>query len=797
MKYITLEEVCENRTSNISQKDLKKNEGIYPIYGASGLIKKVDFYTQDKEYIGIVKDGAGVGRIMLLPSKSSVICTMQYIIPNGILDTKYLYYALISKNLSKYSSGATIPHIYFKDYKKEKIALISESEQKKVINILDRIIDIINKRKNQINLLEELVKSRFIEMFLENKKYPIMTLEELTGNKKENLVRGPFGGSLKKDDFIETGYLVYEQKHAIHNDFNYKKYYISKEKYQKMIRFKVESGDLIVSCSGTLGKIAEIPKEYKEGIINQALLKIKLDKNIINNKFFMVLFRMKYNEKELQRVSLGSGISNFPSMKEVRNFDFIVPPLSLQNEFSQFVEKTNKLKFLYNLKRYISINLLKKLIIEILFFLTFLTFSANIRLDIELAEREEKMKYYRRSIEQVINEYKEQFPILLLTGPRQVGKSTLFKELFREEYKYFSLDDPILKEQIINDPRLFLKNNPEKLIIDEIQYAPSIFPYLKMKVDENREDGMYLMTGSQAFVLMKNVSETLAGRVGILELQGISLREQFNIEFNKPFIPNEEYISEREKNITEYTDLWQRIHRGYMPELVFNDKKKWEFFYSSYVQTYIERDVRDLINISDESKFLKFMISLASRSGELLNYGAVANEVGVSNETVKRWVSVLRTSRIIYLMEPYFNNHLKRVIKTPKIYFMDVGLLAYLTKWPTPETLANGAKAGNIFETFVVSEIIKSYLNAGIINPPIYFYRDKDKKEIDLIIEEAEKIYPIEIKMSASPDKEMAKNFSVLKGKIDKEIGTGIIICQYDNKVYLSEDILVLPIEYI
>ena len=634
-------------------------------------------------------------------------------------------------------------------------------------------------------------------MFLENEKYPIMTLEQLTSNKKENLVRGPFGGSLKKDEFIENGYLVYEQKHAIYSDFNYQKYYISKEKYQKMLRFKVESGDLIVSCSGTLGRIAEIPKEYKEGIINQALLKIKLDRNIINNKFFMVLFRMKYNEKELQRVSLGSGISNFPSMKEVRNFDFIVPPLSLQNQFAEFVTKTDKLKFLYNSILDFFVNLLKKLIKEVLFFLTFLIISANIRLDIELAKKEKKMKYYRRSIEQVINEYKEQFPILLLTGPRQVGKSTLFKELFQPEYKYFSLDDPILKEQIINDPRLFLKNNSEKLIIDEVQYAPSIFPYLKMKVDENREDGMYLMTGSQAFVLMKNVSETLAGRVGILELQGISLREQFDIEFNSPFIPNDEYIAEREKKITEYTNLWQRIHRGYMPELIFNDRKKWEFFYSSYLQTYIERDVRDLINISDESKFLKFMISLASRSGELLNYGAVANEVGISNETVKRWVSVLRTSRIIYLLEPYYNNHLKRVIKTPKIYFMDVGLLAYLTKWPTPETLANGAKAGNIFETFVVSEIIKSYLNAGIINPPLYFYRDKDKKEIDLIIEEAEKIYPIEIKMSASPNKEMAKNFSVLKRKVDKEIGTGVIICQYDNKVYLSEDILVLPIEYI
>ena len=795
MKYITLEEVCENRTSNISQKDLKKNEGIYPIYGASGLIKKVDFYTQDKEYIGIVKDGAGVGRIMLLPSKSSVICTMQYIIPNGILDTKYLYYALISKNLSKYSSGATIPHIYFKDYKKEKIALISESEQKKVINILDRIIDIINKRKNQINLLEELVKSRFIEMFgdpIKNEKgWDKIFIEEIA-----SLVsRGKTPKYVEKSKIgVINQACIYWEKIKFENI----KYH--EDKKDILI---LQDQDILINSTGTgtLGRVNIFIKNKEKDIIytidtHITLLRLKQWKS--NSIYLKNYFRIPIIQKYLINKCVNGSTNQIELSKEkFNNFRVLLPPLSLQNEFAEFVEKTNKLKFLYNLKRYIFINLLKKLIKEVLFFLTFLTFSANIRLDIELAEREEKMKYYRRSIEQVINEYKEQFPILLLTGPRQVGKSTLFKELFREEYKYFSLDDPILKEQLINDPRLFLKNNPEKLIIDEIQYAPSIFPYLKMKVDENREDGMYLMTGSQAFVLMKNVSETLAGRVGILELQGISLREQFNIEFNKPFIPNEEYISEREKNITEYTNLWQRIHRGYMPELVFNDKKKWEFFYSSYVQTYIERDVRDLINISDESKFLKFMISLASRSGELLNYGAVANEVGVSNETVKRWVSVLRTSRIIYLMEPYFNNHLKRVIKTPKIYFMDVGLLAYLTKWPTPETLANGAKAGNIFETFVVSEIIKSYLNAGIINPPIYFYRDKDKKEIDLIIEEAEKIYPIEIKMSASPDKEMAKNFSVLKGKIDKEIGTGIIICQYDNKVYLSEDILVLPIEYI
>ena len=659
------------------------------------------------------------------------------------------------------------------DLKKIKIEIPTLIYQEEVVKKLNKVKKILNDKKEQIKLLDELIKSRFIEMFGD----PIRNEKGWEIDEWKNLFKTQTG-KLDSNAMVEGG--------------KYPFFTCAKEIFY-IDEYLFDCEALILAGNNAAG-IYDV--KYYNGKFNAYQRTYVI--NLINKEYSYIFFKflLESKLKYLKDASKGSS-TRYLTMSILNNLRFILPPLSLQNTFTEFVTSIDKLKFLYNFIWYIFIDLLKKLTIEVLFFLTFLTFSANIRLDIELAEREEKMKYYRRSIEQVINEYKEQFPILLLTGPRQVGKSTLFKELFREEYKYFSLDDPILKEQLISDPRLFLKNNPEKLIIDEVQYAPSIFPYLKMKVDENREDGMYLMTGSQAFVLMKNVSETLAGRVGILELQGISLREQFDIEFNKPFIPNEEYISEREKNITEYTDLWQRIHRGYMPELVFNDKKKWEFFYSSYVQTYIERDVRDLINISDESKFLKFMISLASRSGELLNYGAVANEVGVSNETVKRWVSVLRTSRIIYLMEPYFNNHLKRVIKTPKIYFMDVGLLAYLTKWPTPETLANGAKAGNIFETFVVSEIIKSYLNAGIINPPIYFYRDKDKKEIDLIIEEAEKIYPIEIKMSASPDKEMAKNFSVLKGKIDKEIGTGIIICQYDNKVYLSEDILVLPIEYI
>ena len=706
--------------------------------------------------------------------------------------TKYLYYALLN-----YYIPDTGYNRHFKWLKNFTVNVNSINEQKRIVVTLDKIITMIDKKKKQINLLEELVKSRFIEMFgdpIKNEKgWGVKKLNEIY-----EIIDGDRGKNYPKSvDYLKEGFCLFlNAKNVTKNGFRFEDTnYISKEKDKNMGKGKLKRGDIVLTTRGTLGNLAIYSNEikYSHIRINSGMVILRKIYDNIEKRYFIEYLK---NSKIIEKIKSGTAQPQIPIL-HLKKIKIPVPSVALQTQFSTKIEKLEKLKFLYNFIRYIFTDLLKKLIKEVLFFLTFLIISANIRLDIELAEREKKMKYYRRSIEQVINEYKEQFPILLLTGPRQVGKSTLFKELFRAEYKYFSLDDPILKEQIVNDPRLFLKNNPEKLIIDEVQYAPSIFPYLKMKVDENREDGMYLMTGSQAFVLMKNVSETLAGRVGILELQGISLREQFDIEFNRPFIPNDEYIAEREKKITEYTNLWQRIHRGYMPELIFNDRKKWEFFYSSYVQTYIERDVRDLINISDESKFLKFMISLASRSGELLNYGAVANEIGVSNETVKRWVSVLRTSRIIYLLEPYYNNHLKRVIKTPKIYFMDVGLLAYLTKWPTPETLANGAKAGNIFETFVVSEIIKSYLNAGIINPPIYFYRDKDKKEIDLIIEEAEKIYPIEIKMSASPNKEMAKNFSVLKRKIDKEIGTGIIICQYDNKVYLSEDILVLPVEYI
>ena len=354
MVKIELKEIVSNHDNrrkalNAVERGKKKTNPQYPYYGANGIVDFIDEYIFDEELLCIAEDGGNWG----YKQNCSYIVNGKYWVNNHVhvlkpkknVEIKYLMYYLNYTDLTSYITGTTRGKLTRTALDKIQINLPELEIQREIVIILDKINNLIEKNKKRIIYLEELVKSRFIEMFLENKKYPIMTLEELTGNKKENLVRGPFGGSLKKDEFIENGYLVYEQKHAIYSDFNYQKYYISKEKYQKMLRFKVESGDLIVSCSGTLGRIAEIPKEYKEGIINQALLKIKLDRNIINNKFFMVLFRMKYNEKELQRVSLGSGISNFPSMKEVRNFDFIVPPLSLQNQFAEFVTKTDKLKF--------------------------------------------------------------------------------------------------------------------------------------------------------------------------------------------------------------------------------------------------------------------------------------------------------------------------------------------------------------------------------------------------------------------------------------------------------------------
>ncbi len=403
--------------------------------------------------------------------------------------------------------------------------------------------------------------------------------------------------------------------------------------------------------------------------------------------------------------------------------------------------------------------------------------------------------YIKRHIESVINECLQQFSVLLVTGPRQVGKKTLLQHVCND-FGYVTFDDPLVLREAIEETNLFLKNNEPPLLIDEVQYAPAIFRYLKIYVDKNKTKGSFVLTGSHAFELMKNVSETLAGRMAIVELKGLSLREIHNVDFYRPFVPNEEYIEEREKCLVDYNNLWQTIHRGSMPEL--QDKTiSWDRYYSSYIKTYIEKDVRQIINIADELKFVRFLTSLAVRCGELLNVNAIANEVEASADTIKRWLSILQTSGIIYLLEPYFNNVLKRVVKAPKIYFYDSGLVCYLARWTSPDTARIGAQAGNIFENFIVSEILKSHINAGKTISSIYYYRDRDQREIDVVIEEDGKLYPIEIKMTANPTKAMGKHFSALDNIPNKTRQPGIILCQYDKKLYLKEDMIALPINYI
>ncbi|SUT86133.1 Uncharacterised protein [Actinobacillus ureae] len=407
------------------------------------------------------------------------------------------------------------------------------------------------------------------------------------------------------------------------------------------------------------------------------------------------------------------------------------------------------------------------------------------------------MKLYSRQMKPLIEALIKQFPAVLVTGPRQVGKSTLLQHI-SEDYQYVTFDDPMVLSMAKNDPSLFMLNYSGKLILDEVQYVPELFSSLKLVIDKQKTSELYLLSGSQAFHLMQNVTESLAGRVAVLKLQGFSLREIQQLDFSLPFIPTQDYIFAREKVVQPIENIWKIIHQGYMPRL-YEQETNWEIYYASYVSTYIERDVRSLTNVSSITDFTRFMVAIAARSGELLNYSNVAQEVGVSMDTIKRWMAILETSGIIYLLKPYSNNHLKRAIKTPKVYMLDTGLMAWLTKWLTPETISKGAKSGQFLETFAVSEIIKSFYNKGI-EPPIYFYRDTNQKEIDLLIEYDRTLYPVEIKTSASPDKKMVKAFSILKDNFPEseiKIGIGVIINQYPQRLWLAEDLIALPVWYI
>lgn len=404
------------------------------------------------------------------------------------------------------------------------------------------------------------------------------------------------------------------------------------------------------------------------------------------------------------------------------------------------------------------------------------------------------MTYIKRAVEDTIMQVSQMFPVLLVTGPRQVGKTTLLQKLADEqretgvERRYVTLDDPDVRYLAKRDPALFLQRYLPPVLIDEIQYATELLPYIKMSVDRSKRKGDFWLTGSQVFQLMKNVSESLAGRVGIMNLLGLSDAEIYQIP-SEPFSTDSSRLLRRLSVAKPrgLNEIYRRIFKGSMPELYADERIDWETYYRSYVNTYLQRDIRDLAQVADEMQFYNFMTIAAAHTAKPVVYEEMAAAAGISAPTAKKWLSILVSSHIIALVQPYYNNALKRVVKMPLLHFLDTGLAAYLLKWGNPEALEKGAMSGTIFETYVFSEIYKSYLNAGK-EPPIFYYRDKDQKEIDLLIYQNGVLSPIEIKKSASPGSVAVKNFKVLDpvsavenfGGLESlkvEIGTGNVIC--------------------
>lgn len=419
--------------------------------------------------------------------------------------------------------------------------------------------------------------------------------------------------------------------------------------------------------------------------------------------------------------------------------------------------------------------------------------------------------YIRRAAEDTILRISQMFPVLLVTGPRQVGKTTLLQKLAENgqdtgtQRKYVTLDDPDARYLAKHDPGLFLQRYSPPVLIDEIQYATELLPYIKMSVDRSRRKGDFWITGSQTFHLMKNTSESLAGRVGIVNLLGLSAAEIYG-EPSEPFQTDPTQLMKRLSGRTPkgLIEIYNRIFKGSMPELYADGNVDWEAYYSSYVNTYLQRDIRDLAQVADEMQFYNFMTVVAAHTSKPVVYEELAGAVGISTPTAKKWLSILVSSHIVALVQPYHNNALKRVVKMPLLHFLDTGLAAYLLKWGNPEALEKGAMSGAFFESYVFSEIYKSYLNAGK-EPPIFYYRDKDQREIDLLLYQNGMLFPIEIKKAASPGKTAIKNFKVLEPvtceeafegleSLKTEIGTGSVICMASDLLPLDEKNWYVPV---
>jgi len=389
--------------------------------------------------------------------------------------------------------------------------------------------------------------------------------------------------------------------------------------------------------------------------------------------------------------------------------------------------------------------------------------------------------YIKRHIEDVLKSAINEKGALCVTGARQIGKSTVLKALFAG-HKELTLDESRLLRIAVEHPEEFFVQFEPPVFIDEIQYAPMLFPYIKIYIDKTGEKGAFLLSGSQRYEMMQGVTESLAGRINLIDLYGLSMREILGDDCRDEFMPTKEFLNKRTPKPIKYNEVWDNIWRGFFPEIV-TEGTNWSRFYSSYVRTYLDRDVSKLGQVGNLLQFEKFMVAIAARTGQLLNIADIAKDTGISVPTAEKWLSILIASNIVYVLKPYYNNVLKRLIKTPKIYFLDTGLASYLVGWDNAQVLQNGAMSGVFFEAFVIGEIIKSWTNKEGVTPNMnfFFYRDKDGNEIDLLIKRGDTLYPIEMKKHVNCDKNDVAAFKQLDKIPDTKRGEGCVVCMADD----------------